>query len=272
MEEKEQNYAKNTFDEVATNYDDIPFFKISAEHIADTIINHTRKTDLDVLDVACGTGNVVLACASKLKDSTFDAVDISEGMLAKAKENASIQKLDNINFNLQDITKLDVNKKYHVITCAYALFFLPNPVQVLKSLIALLRPNGVVIFTSFTEKAFAPTSELFLSLLVKYGSTTAKEYDVNDWKKLKKRNDIIRLCTLSFVTDLDIKIKEISYGMNIDEWWELFNNTGYKGMLMELSTEDYERTKQEFYAEMLKHADMDGEVELNANTYVVIAS
>ena len=41
-------------------------------------------------------------------------------------------------------------------------------------------------------------------------------------------------------------------------------------MLLELSSENYEYVKSEYYAEMLKHADMDGEVELVADTYFVV--
>jgi hypothetical protein len=58
--------------------------------------------------------------------------------------------------------------------------------------------------------------------------------------------------------------------MNIDEWWELFNNTGYKGMLMELSLEDYEKVKEEFYEVMTKELDGNGEVELVADSYFVL--
>lgn len=58
--------------------------------------------------------------------------------------------------------------------------------------------------------------------------------------------------------------------MDVDEWWELFNNTGYKGMLMELNEEDYAHVKDEYYKAMFEHADMDGEVELIADTYYVV--
>ena len=270
--DKEQEYAKKSFDNVANKYDEIPFFKISARHVVDIIKEHTSRADLKVLDVACGTGNVVLECATQLKESKFTAIDISEGMLAKAKENAQAKGLTNIGFQLQDITKLDVDKKYHIITCSYALFFLPNAPRVLESLTSLLTSRGIVIFTSFTEKAFAPSNEILLTLLEKYGSPSAKEYDMDKWENLKTRKDIERLCTLSYVTDMKIHFKEINYGMNIDEWWELLNNTGFKGMLMELSSENYEKLKLEYYEAMFKHADMDGEVQLVADTYFVVVS
>ena len=272
MQKTEQDYVKATFNDVAKKYDEIPFFKISARHMAEIIQNHTSKRPLKVLDVACGTGNVVLECASCMQESMFDAIDISEGMLDKAKENAASRDLKNINFHLQDITKLDLEKKYDLITCGYALFFIPNAPRVLSSLRTLLKPRGAVVFTSFTANAFKPSDEILLPLLEKYGSPTAKEYDINKWENLKSKKDIERLCTLSYVMDMQIHTKEISYGLSIDEWWELMNNTGYKGMLMELTSENYEKVKSEYFEAMFKHSDMDGEVELIADSYFVVVS
>jgi ubiquinone/menaquinone biosynthesis C-methylase UbiE len=269
MQEKEQEYAKQTFADIANTYDKIAFFKTSAKHMLDIITKHTNKRDIQMLDVACGTGNVVLECASFMPESMFDAIDISEGMLAKAKENASKRNLENITFQCKDISKLASDKKYNVVTCAYALFFLPNPIKVLASLTKLLKPRGIIIFTSFTTEAFSPSSEILIALLQKYGSSTAKAYDANKWENLKTIKDIDRLCMMSYVSDMQIQTEQIRYGMSVDEWWELHNNTGYKGMLMELSTEDYETVKSEYYEAMLKHADMDGEVELIADSYFV---
>ena len=67
-----------------------------------------------------------------------------------------------------------------------------------------------------------------------------------------------------------IESKKIRYGMSIDEWWELFNNTGFKGMLMELSSERYELLKKEFYLKMLQEAKINGEIELVADSYFVL--
>jgi ubiquinone/menaquinone biosynthesis C-methylase UbiE len=269
---QEQEYVKTTFGNVADKYDKIPFFKTSAKHVAEIIQRHTNKRPSKVLDVACGTGNVVLECASCMPESMFDAIDISEGMLNKAKANAQHRELDNVTFHLKDITQLDMEKKYDVITCSYALFFLPDAPKILRALLLLLKGRGIVVFTSFTANAFKPSDEILIPLLEQYGSSSAKEYDMHSWENLKTKKDIERLCTLSYVTNMKIETKEIGYGMSIDEWWELLNNTGYKGMLSELSKEDYEKVKSEYYQEMFKHADMDGEVVLNADTYFVTVS
>ena len=270
MSNKEQEYAQSTFNEVANKYDKIPFFKISAEYVVALINKQKQKENLEILDVACGTGNVVLECASCMPHVSFSAVDISEGMLEKAENNAKRKGLKNISFKLQDITKMELDKQYDVITCSYALFFLPDAHEVLKTLVSLLKEEGMVIFTSFRKDAFSPSSEILLELLEKYGSASAKEYDANKWENLRLREDIEHLCSLAGIESLHISTKDIRYGMNIDEWWELFNNTGFKGMLMELSAEDYALLKEEFYEAMFKKVDMDGEIELIADSHFVV--
>lgn len=272
MQDKEQAYAKASFEDVANKYDEILFFKISARYVAEIINTHKDDDTLEILDVACGTGNVVLECASCISRAHFDAVDISEGMLAKAQDNAIKKNLTNIEFHLQDITKLGLDKKYDVITCSYALFFLPDAHKVLETLVSLLKADGIVIFTSFLKNAFSPSNEILLPLLRGYGSSSAKEYDMDKWENLKRVEDIERLCKMADVTNIQIESEEIRYGMSVDEWWELLNNTGYKGMLMELSSEDYEEVKSAYYEAMFKHADMDGEVELIADSYFVVVS
>ena len=199
-------------------------------------------------------------------------MDISEGMLTKAKANALDKQIENIDFQLQDITKLSLEKKYDVITCSYALFFLPKAHEVLQKLTILLKENGRVIFTSFTGKAFNPSSEILLHLLEKYGSTSAKEYERYKWENLKRVEDIERLCKMAKVKNVAIDSKEIRYNMNIAEWWELFNNTGFKGMLMELTAENYELLKKEFYDAMFKHTDMNREFELVADSWFVVVN
>ena len=268
--QKKQEQVKDIFQKVAIKYDEIAFFKISARHVAEIVKAKQTKESLKILDVACGTGNVVLVCASCLKDAQFEAMDISDGMLAVAKENAQRQGIENICFTLQDITKLSLDRKYDVITCSYALFFLPDAVNVLRSLMLHLNESGTLIFTSFLDKAFSPTVNRLLPLLVKYGSPSAKEYDMNKWENLKHEADIERLCSEANVQNFEIQTKEIRYPLNLDEWWELLNNTGFSGMLMELSIENYEQVKVELFEALVENQDDEGFVELIADSYFAV--
>lgn len=277
MKDSPETYVTKSFNDVAEQYDQIEFFKMSAQHLASLVEQHlarmTSHEPLHVLDVACGTGNAVLACAARLKehprDVQFKAIDVSEGMLNKAKHNAASEGLD-IQFALEDMTKMKTSTQYDVITCAYALFFLPEPDQLLNTLYHRLKQGGCLVFTSFTSSAFQPAQQILLTLLREHGSISAQAYDSERWQNLRRTEDIQRLCHSAQLPNVTIKEKQIRYPMNLASWWLLMNNTGYKGMLMELSQQNYERVKQAFMHDMLAYLDDDKSGELVADTFYSI--
>lgn len=277
MKNNPQKYAKTSFNDVSEQYDQIGFFKISAQHVADLVEQNLPRVfsgkSVQVLDIACGTGNVVLECARRLqpslKQAQFKAVDISEDMIRKAKSNATKEGLD-IEFAVEDISNLTTDKSYDVITCSYALFFLPNPEHVLQTLYTLLNQNGCLIFTSFTAEAFQPTQKIILSLLSKYGSASAQNYDTDRWQNLRSIENIEELCKMASIKNTKIEKRAIRYPMDLQNWWELLNNTGYKGMLMELSDESYRLVKQHYILQMQAFTNNNGENELIADSFYTI--
>ncbi|HHS99556.1 MAG TPA: methyltransferase domain-containing protein [Thiomicrospira sp.] len=272
MKQTEQEYAKSSFNDVANQYDQIAFFKTSAQNVVKLIQHRNKQENIRVLDVACGTGNVVIECARKLHSANFEACDIAEGMLDKARDNALNQHIRNIHFFTADITQLSLNKKYDVITCSYALFFLPKAHNVLQKLHQLLTDSGFIIFTSFTDKEFSPVNDIILSLLRKHGSTSALDYVPSRWQNLRKPQDIQHLCKLAKVDIVEITKKVIRYPMSINQWWELLNNTGFKGMLLELTPQNYRIVKSSFYEQMTELADKTLSIELNADSHFCIVN
>jgi len=270
MKQTEQEYAKTSFNDVANQYDQIAFFKTSAQNVVKLIQQRNKQENIRVLDVACGTGNVVIECARQLKSASFEACDIAEGMLNKARDNAKNQQIHNIHFFTADTTQLSLNKKYEVITCSYALFFLPQAHKILQTLHQHLTDSGFIIFTSFTEQAFSPVNDIILTLLKEHGSTSALDYQLDRWENLRKPEDIQQLCTLAHVNNADMTEIEIRYPMDIDQWWELLNNTGFKGMLLELSQQNYQAVQAKFYQLMSDIADNDLCIDLVADSYFCI--
>jgi ubiquinone/menaquinone biosynthesis C-methylase UbiE len=258
--------VQSTFDDVALRYDTIKFFKISAAHIV-SIINPIQAHK--ILDVATGTGNVVIECAKALPNVQFDAIDISKGMIEVAKQKS--ESLSNISFFIQDIEKLNMNKKYNIITCSYALFFLPNPIDTLKILYTHLEKNGKLIFTSFVSEAFEPSKSILLKLIKSYGiETYEKSNDADKWQELQTYHDIKYLCQKAEITSFEMSTKEIGYPMNLNAWWDLNNDAGFRGMLMQLSHEDYEALKIKYYEEMKKHLDSNNEIKLVTDTHFCV--
>jgi predicted TPR repeat methyltransferase len=85
----------------------------------DLFCKHVKKNG-DVLELACGPGNVTKYILNKRSDLKILGTDLSENMLELARENnpsAVFTKMD-----CKDISKL--NKTYDAIICAFALPYL----------------------------------------------------------------------------------------------------------------------------------------------------
>lgn len=269
MPNNEQAYAKASFEKAADHYDQIAFFKQSATEVVRLIKAHTQATDLNILDVACGTGNVTLECAQQLPQAQFLGIDISAGMLSKAKHNAQQRQLKNIEFKEADITTYRPTGLFDVITCSYALFFLPDAHLVLNTLQQSLNQHGCLLFTSFTNEAFDPANPIFLKQLRQLGSPSALAYDEHHWKNLKHHKDILYLCELAKAPTPTITTQNIRYPLTLGAWWTLFNNTGFKGMIDELSPSQQQQLKTDFYTLMQPHCDDRHQVELIADSFFV---
>ncbi len=80
---------------------DIPFY-----------LDQARKYGDPILELACGTGRLTIPIAKEGYNIT--GLDVSEGMLEKAKENAREKKLA-IKWIRDDVRTFKINKKYKLI-------------------------------------------------------------------------------------------------------------------------------------------------------------
>lgn len=81
------------------------------ELLVEMVINESDKsTNIRILDIGVGSGNISLAILKNLPNSKVVAIDISESALAVAKQNAELNLLqDKVEFCLFDILKGDLN-------------------------------------------------------------------------------------------------------------------------------------------------------------------
>ena len=71
---------REIFDAASAGYDSpaLRFFNHAADQLVDRMALSGHE---HILDVACGTGKVSLACAARLAKGKVTGVDLSEGML-----------------------------------------------------------------------------------------------------------------------------------------------------------------------------------------------
>lgn len=163
--------AKHLYDERAVHYDDSwhPRF---ARHIVELA---KLRPGEHVLDLACGTGLVsYLASEAVGFSGSVTGVDISNGMLAQAREKKTRRAGANVDFYQHSITELAslpavAGRKFDAITCASALVLLEHPADALKEWTSYLKSGGRLL-TDVTH----PQSQISFITLERVGHTLGR--------------------------------------------------------------------------------------------------
>ncbi|MDB5218657.1 MAG: Ubiquinone/menaquinone biosynthesis methyltransferase UbiE [Myxococcaceae bacterium] len=117
-----------------------------------------------VLDVGCGTGVVALTAARLGADAR--GIDLTPELVAHARENAAIMQLD-VDFREGDAEALAFEDgAFDVVVSQFAHMFAPRPDVAIKEMLRVLKPGGVVAFSTWPPEHFV--GQMF-SLIGKYG-------------------------------------------------------------------------------------------------------
>src|SRR5262249_16516875 len=106
-----------------------------------------------VLDLGSGVGDVAML-VGKLVGRSGEVVGVErdERSFARAKARVKEARKDNVSFIRCDVTQVPADKSFDAVVGRFILQFVPNPVDVLRSVVRLLKPGGVV---AFQEPCFA---------------------------------------------------------------------------------------------------------------------
>jgi ubiquinone/menaquinone biosynthesis C-methylase UbiE len=100
-----------------------------------------------VLDLGSGLGDVAMA-AAKLVGPSGEVVGIERdaNSIARASARMAAAGLHNVRFLQTDVTGISSAKSFDAAVGRFILMFLPDPLSVLRFVVQLVRPGGVVAF------------------------------------------------------------------------------------------------------------------------------
>lgn len=107
----------NRYKDFAKIYDELINTDIDYKRWANVILDLTKELNVnyeDYLDIACGTGNLTKELSSNFKNTW--AVDLSMEMLTEAEVKLRAES-KKAKFICQDITSLQLNRRFDLITC-----------------------------------------------------------------------------------------------------------------------------------------------------------
>jgi len=118
---------------------------ISDEQLIERLVAAAQLTGRErVLDVATGPGYIAEAFAHHAKEVV--AIDLTDAMLAIARERTAQRGLKNITFRAGDVRALPfVDAMFDVIVCRYALHHVEQPAALLQEMARVCRCGGIVL-------------------------------------------------------------------------------------------------------------------------------
>ncbi len=114
-----------------------------------------------VLDIAAGTGEPGLTIAGMLSSGKVISTDLSEDMLAVAKEKATERNLKNFVTKIADVTELPFDdNSFDAVSCRFGFMFFPDMLLAAKEIARVLKPGGRVAIAVWNvpQKNFWVTS------------------------------------------------------------------------------------------------------------------
>jgi len=172
------------------------------------IEQHINLANKNILDVGCGGG--ILAHSLALKNANVTAIDMASSAIEVAKLHAVDTKV-NVNYQCTSIEELANNEQYihsfDAITCMEMLEHVPNPQSIIESCYKLVKPKGLVFFSTLnrnlkTYLSAILTAEYILKMLPK---------GTHDYEKCIKPSELAIWCEKANLNPLEFK--GIGYSM-----------------------------------------------------------
>src|ERR1700735_4041615 len=137
--------------------------KYSADEAAEFIARLPISDGIDVLDVACGTGNLTIPAARA--GARVAGVDIASNLVEQARERAAAENLT-IDFRIGDAEALPfANSSFDMVVTMFGAMFAPRPEVVAAELARVCRPGGMIAMANWTPEGFVGKSFMVTSRL-----------------------------------------------------------------------------------------------------------
>ena len=248
------------FDSVAHGYErsSLRFYPFAA----DRIVYRLRVAPGEkVLDVATGPGTAALA-AARLVGATgrVMGIDIAEGMLDRAFDNAQRQGLSNVDWHVMDAQHLEFRTAYFdVLMCGAGLFYLEDMHGALAEWRRVLKPGGRLVLTGLAPTAFQPMANMLVDMLRLWGADIPSHEPALLWQRLPDAGQYQALLSDAGLVEVDVDSEQLGYHLNsLDEWWEVVWNTDLRALVERLPASEAGRFRAAYQESLLTLMTPDG--------------
>lgn len=101
-----------------------------------------------ITDIGCGSGWALISLAKAYPRLEAQGIDLDRASVEAARENAAAEGVsDRVTFEVRDVTDLELQGRYDLVTLFESLHHFPDPAGALRTLRGLLRDDGIVLLT-----------------------------------------------------------------------------------------------------------------------------
>lgn len=141
--------AAGVFNKYASQYQD-KFMDVSRYHQSlDLFCQHLTRPNANILEIACGPGNITRYLINKLPHLKILGIDLAPNMIELAKSNNPTA-----NFKVMDARNIgQPDEKYHAIMCGFCLPYLSKEetLALMQNATNLLYPGGLLYLSTMED-------------------------------------------------------------------------------------------------------------------------
>ncbi len=214
-----------------------------------------------VLDVATGPGTAALAAARLVgPGGRVMGIDIAEGMLDRAFENAQRQGLSNVDWHVMDARHLEFRSAYFdVLMCGAGLFYLEDMRGALAEWQRVLKPGGRLMVTGFGPQAFQPMANTLVDMLRAWGADIPLHEPALLWQRLPGASQYQTLLSDAGLAEVHLESEQLGYHLNgVEDWWDVIWNTDLRALVERLPAHEVGRFRVAYQESLRELVTADG--------------
>ncbi len=144
---------------------DIMLNPLGEKALAKLDLNSNSK----VLDIGCGCGATTLGIAQIVSEGFVTGLDISVPMLDKAKLEAKIQGIENVDFKVVDVQVDQLAcEEYDSVYSRFGVMFFDDPFEAFKNIFSSVKKDGELSFVCWQDPSLNPWQSLSLQVIRGY--------------------------------------------------------------------------------------------------------
>lgn len=138
---------------------------------------------LKILELGCGTGQLIHEIASKYPEVNYLGIDVAENMITAAIEGNSTEGSvnGNLEFKVCPVENFASENTYDIIICTHAFPYFPDKKAVMKKIAGLCSENGQVVIVNSSTNSL---KDLIINFLLKATTSKAKYLSIEEMKTL----------------------------------------------------------------------------------------